>query len=921
MKDVDLKKLGTLRLCGGGALVALATWGVWAFCSGGFSASNGWESAFDGWQYGREDQKTASAALAAAGLDEWSWDEGRLLVPKNKKNEYQTALAEAGAYPKAPSESRRDAIREMGAFESEAKIRMRELDACAFQLERTLERTGGIEYATVGVRARREQAGLTAKTVVTASIGVACREGCELDANLLSAITVAAKHQLGVDANENISILDLKAGKSYFGSEKLVGNGNELSLAAEKERVETYWRDKLSKTFDYMGGVRVSVAAELVVAEPDDVVRTELGDVLGDLNERSETNDSSYWSATAKTSKNERATSAAERLAQVEIENAGEIGRPRPLATWSGDLRQNARTGGAFARLGNPVATRNAASAEAVNLAQVERTKGNGVLAVGATERRGVPNRGVVPAGYLQDAENAKNEENGQVERLAQATKENAVKENKSSAPSETVAQDAGKREKSENKVGAVGKKEEGKKGSGESEERVRFRVRALAVRVGTPRGYVRRVAQNLKAESAVETFASGETAGSWSALYRTTEQKIVAETKNIALSLLRPFAEQNGWSENELTRSVTVDVFADPSDFNEGWGGANASKSSGAENAENNPNGAFEVVANFGRADTAERVAEETTVDVPTAEDREEAENEEGGEASGAEIASEFWTAWAARLDEKTKAGVGVGVGVLAILTLAAGATVRRRKKAGVRFDEDAEIDKRGERAKQTDAQSKEKKQNKGEKRNASKKGNKKDGKNRGNEGVEDGAEEKNKRRNRQNEESQTLRQDLRIARVGEKTGNAQKKETEKEAEFKERGEETRDETRARNAQNPQIRRFVSTARQNVGVNGGNGRPKPDELEGRGDWGGFSDIDGLDDWDEFDDDLLEIRSAIERERTRVGNETPETPEPSGSGTTKNVGDAARRREALDFVARNPERAAASLQRWLRPGA
>ena len=90
MKDVDLKNLGTLRLCGSGALVALATWGVWVFCGGGFSASNGWDSAFDGWEYGREDQKAASAALAAAGLDEWSWDDGRLLVPKNKKNEYNS---------------------------------------------------------------------------------------------------------------------------------------------------------------------------------------------------------------------------------------------------------------------------------------------------------------------------------------------------------------------------------------------------------------------------------------------------------------------------------------------------------------------------------------------------------------------------------------------------------------------------------------------------------------------------------------------------------------------------------------------------------------------------------------------------------------------------------------------------------------
>ncbi|MBR4975614.1 MAG: hypothetical protein IKY61_01075, partial [Thermoguttaceae bacterium] len=448
MKDVDLKNLGTLRLCGGGALVALATLGVWAFCSGGFSASSGWESAFDGWRYGREDQKAASAALAAAGLDEWSWDDGRLLVPKNKKSEYQTALAEAGAYPKAPSESRRDAIREMGAFESEAKIRMRELDVCASQLERTLERIGGIEYATVGVRARREQAGLTAKTIVTASIGVACREGAELDAELLSAITVAAKHQLGVDANENISILDLKAGKSYFGSEKLVGNGIELMLAAEKERVEIYWRNKMLKAFDYMGGVRVSVAAELVVADPNDVLQTEVKEVFDDLDYLNDSNNLNDWnglnalqdrSATAKIAKSERATSAARRLAQTEIGAAGEIGKPRPLATWSGGAQKSAGNGGAFARLGNPIATRNATPVKAANLAQVERrTLENGVLSVGAIERLDAPKRGVVSAGYRQDAGN---EEDEQVERVARAAKEEAIKGNETETRLDEVAQ------------------------------------------------------------------------------------------------------------------------------------------------------------------------------------------------------------------------------------------------------------------------------------------------------------------------------------------------------------------------------------------------------------------------------------------------------------------------------------------------
>ena len=896
MKDVDLKKLGTLRLCGGGALVALATWGVWAFCGGGFSAPSGWESAFDGWRYGREDQKAASAALAAAGLDEWSWDDGRLLVPKNKKNEYQTTLAEAGAYPKAPSESRRDAIREMGAFESDAKLRMRELDACAFQLEQTLERTGGIEYATVGVRARREQAGLTAKTVVTASIGVARREGRELDANLLSAITVAAKHQLGVDANENISILDLKAGKSYFGSEKQVGNGSELALASEKDRVETYWRDKFLKTFDYMEGIRVSVAAELVVAEPNDLVRTtEIGDVGGELDDLSAKNGDEAKSE--KIAKNKRATSAAERLAQVEIGKTGEIGKPRPLATWNDDLPKSARNGGAFARLGNPVATRNPVPVEAQNLANVERrADGNGVLSVGATERRDAPKRGVVSAGYRQETEN---KEDGQVERVAQGAKEESIKENERGARSETVAQDGKIKETNENKDGVV-------EGVKKDEERVRFRVRALAVRIGTPRGYVRRVAQNLKAENAAETFATDETAGSWNDFYRTTEQKILAETKKVALLLLRPLAERNGWTENELTRSVAVDVFADPNDW--------AERSVVDERAaEERPNAPFEVVANFGRiADTSERVAEETTVDEPTSE-----EEKATAEATEEKTAAEFWTVWkerALQLDPKTKTGVAVGGGILAALTLAAGATAaRRRKKSGV----DSKEKTNDETSKRTSERNQSKKGKRREEKNTS---NKEDGKDAPIAETNDAFDDGETTLGRREREERTFERNLRIARTGGKAAFAQENEFEKWDEDARNEAETRQtaqESGTRNArisqipqiaQNRQFRRFPSPAQSKVDANGWNARSTSEKAED------FESFDEFDDWDELDDDLLEIRSLIERERARVGETSTETVKTNG-------GDATRRREALDLVARNPERAAASLRRWLRPGA
>ncbi len=1005
MNDVNLKKLGTLRLCGGGALVALATWGVWAFCNGSLGGANGMETAFDGWYYGREDQKTASAALAAAGLDEWAWDaDGRLLVPKNKRNEYQTALAEAGAYPKAPSESRRDAIREMGAFESDAKMRMRALDACAFQLERTLERTGGIEYATVGVRERREQAGLTSKTVVTASIGVACREGCELDANLLSAITVAAKHQLGVDANENVSILDLKAGKSYFGSEKSVGNGAELALANEKERVETYWRDKLEKTFDYMEGARVSVVAELVAVAPEDVVETKLSDEFADFDGFNGVDfpenggglgglegfggfgglgawsgrdglaaDAKKEDASGRETLKGRATSAAERLAQVKIE---EIEKPRPLATLDGAGRPSARTGGAFARLGNPVATRSAISTPvpAQNLADVGKTAGgNGVLAVGATERRG-GRRGVVSASYQGTAENGKDAKDA----VKAQAEENG--EGGASAPVERVAQIAEKEQTGRNDAAAETRlksgdeKKDGKnvqnRGNGENAgngERVRFRVRALAVRIGTPRGYVCRVARHLKAENAAETFASDGETNNWSAFYQTAERKIVAETKNVALLLLRPLAERNGWSENELTRAVAVDVYAAPDD----WDASNVgAKGETARGGDNNENGPFEVVANFGQVANVEEmvaeVAEETTSDAEGVETT-TVDNANERETEDAETAN-FWASWkekTRRLDAKTTAIVGVGVGILAFLTIAAPAARRRGRKTAKnrgdgekRSDEEVETAQISDGAKQTIAR---KKRNKGNKRdkwdkaNARKKGNKERA---GFEEIEENAQDGE------------VASRFAVERIGE---NAQNRRFARDAGTSERGRDGREfdddgakderafdafrnvrdlqtarrtrsgwdwrtETRngverdrdaaSENAEDRAERRTTSTREDGAtlrGTNAGKGGGFSTGTVERGTSDGFNEFDEFDDWDDLDDDLLEIRSLIERERARVDeeptNERNVSRREASERTTRSFGDAARRREALELIARNPEQAAESLRRWLRPGA
>ena len=258
------KKKGRVRVIIAFFLLMSMVLGVWTFYVVKSLRPSGSIYVFDGWTYGREDQKKASAALAEAGLTDFAWRDGKLLAPADKKGEFQKALAGAGAYPKAPSELRVDAVREMNVFESESKTRFRELNACAQQLERTIEQMRGVEYATVGVRSRREQVGLVAKNIITASVGVACVKDHSLDVDALSAITVATKHQLGIDDVANISIIDLREGKSYFGVENAVDSGDEAELVVEKEKIEKYWRDKYLEAFSDIKNLRVSVVADVV---------------------------------------------------------------------------------------------------------------------------------------------------------------------------------------------------------------------------------------------------------------------------------------------------------------------------------------------------------------------------------------------------------------------------------------------------------------------------------------------------------------------------------------------------------------------------------------------------------------------------------------------------------------------------------
>jgi hypothetical protein len=224
---------------------------------------------FGGWTYDREDQRLAAAALVKAGLTDYRWSDNCLWVPTARRGEYEKVLGENQALPQKPSALKQNALNEISAFESESRTKLRDLYSSARQLEKTLESFHQIESASVGPHSRREQSGLYPKTVVTAAISITPKESCSITPELISSITVASRHHLGITDNNDISIIDTVSGRSWLGTEGSVGRFDSSSHAMEEARLENLWSAKFREAFGYIPNLRVTTAVGL------EAVRTE----------------------------------------------------------------------------------------------------------------------------------------------------------------------------------------------------------------------------------------------------------------------------------------------------------------------------------------------------------------------------------------------------------------------------------------------------------------------------------------------------------------------------------------------------------------------------------------------------------------------------------------------------------------------
>ena len=236
------------------------------FTRGSWSGGSEREAVFGGWVYSADDQRVVSTTLAKARFSDYRWENNRLEVPAARRARCEQILSENRVLPSSPSDVKRDAIEEISSFESESKTRMRDLYSSARQLEQTLARFEPIESATVGVCTRRERGELSPRTVTTATIGIRTSAEEGLTPELVSSVTLAAKHQLGIARNEDISIMDLRSGRSFLGDDRAVGQCGTMLLSEERRRVEEHWEGKFQAALGEIPGLKVTPSIELAAS-------------------------------------------------------------------------------------------------------------------------------------------------------------------------------------------------------------------------------------------------------------------------------------------------------------------------------------------------------------------------------------------------------------------------------------------------------------------------------------------------------------------------------------------------------------------------------------------------------------------------------------------------------------------------------
>ena len=218
---------------------------------------------FGGRDFSQKELAAMEAAFSKAGLNGWTQERERILIPRGQRNEYIAALADDNALPEDFDTIMEELIKNDSPFETKQLREFKQNYAKQKQLASFLEEITGVEEAYVRIDVNKGS-GLSAKTEMTALAGVRGVGNRALPDDLIESIRqMMLKGSAGLKP-ENLTVLDLNTGRSHSGSGwNGLPNASENVYAAHQKVFEQDLRDKIYDHLAFIPGIVVGVNVEL----------------------------------------------------------------------------------------------------------------------------------------------------------------------------------------------------------------------------------------------------------------------------------------------------------------------------------------------------------------------------------------------------------------------------------------------------------------------------------------------------------------------------------------------------------------------------------------------------------------------------------------------------------------------------------
>lgn len=229
----------------------------------------------DGREFSQIEILNSNNAFAKAGLSDFDWVGKKLKVPVGMQAKYTAAIFEGNCLIN-PGDFTQKLIDGMSPLDSMTMMQEKARVTKELELASILKEFSFLEKAhvTVNVRKDRDPKFYDKKQLFSVSANVTPKKNEQLDDHMLTAITRTVKTSLGIQDNEDISIVNMLNGQTSKGIEVGMRGGVKTYAEAQKEK-ELDLEKKIRETYSHIAGIKVKATANL-----DDIIQSHLYEVI-----------------------------------------------------------------------------------------------------------------------------------------------------------------------------------------------------------------------------------------------------------------------------------------------------------------------------------------------------------------------------------------------------------------------------------------------------------------------------------------------------------------------------------------------------------------------------------------------------------------------------------------------------------------